>query len=58
MREIRSSDLRGGGIIIDTNNCIISQNVAAFFNKLRGHPQTTRAHKNKITIENLILAQN
>ena len=44
-------------IIIDTSNCIISH-VAAFFNQLRGHPQTTRAHKTKITIKNLILGQN
>jgi hypothetical protein len=51
---------RGGGgeITIDTTNCIISQNLAAFFNQLRGHPQTTLAHKTRITIENLILGQN
>jgi hypothetical protein len=57
MCEIRSSDL-GGKIIIDTTNCIIPQNVAAFFIQLRGHPQTTRAHKTKIKIENLILGHN
>jgi len=57
MCDIRSSDL-GKKIIIDTTKYIISQNVAAFFNKLRGHPQTTRAHKTKITVGILILGQN
>jgi hypothetical protein len=51
-------EIWGKKIIIDTTNCIISQNVAAFFNQLRGHPQTTRVHKTKITIGILIFGQN
>jgi hypothetical protein len=32
---------------IETNNYIISQNVATCFDQSCGHPQATRAHKTK-----------
>jgi hypothetical protein len=44
---------------VDTTSCItLYKYVATCFDKLRGHPQATRAHKPKITTANFILGQN
>ena len=37
---------------------MLYRNVAKRFDQIQGHPQTTRTHKIKITIQNFILGQN
>lgn len=39
-------------------NKIITYVVPTCFDQLYGHPQATRVHKTKITVENLIFCQN
>jgi hypothetical protein len=54
------TDLQFATYILGTINCIVLYNkyVTTCFDQLRGHPQATRAHKPKITTENVILSQN
>ena len=44
--------------VIGTINFIILQNVATYLEQTCGHPQATRPHKTKITMEKFIFGQN
>jgi hypothetical protein len=54
------TDLQFATYTVDTTNCIMLYNkyVTTCFDQLRGHPQATRAHKPKVTTENVISSQN